>query len=61
MEDIALDTGVHRTTLSKIANVRGYNTTTDVVDKLCRYFDGCSVDKIMEYVADEDVAQADKA
>jgi putative transcriptional regulator len=55
MEDIALDTGIHRTTLSKIVNVRGYNTTIDVVDKLCRYFDGCPVEKLMEYVPDSDV------
>lgn len=55
MEDIAQDTGIHRTTLSKIANVRGYNTTTDVVDKLCRYFDGCTVETLIEYVPDEDI------
>lgn len=54
MEDIALKTGIHRTTLSKIVNVRGYNTTTDVVDKLCRYFGGCHVEKLMQYV-DEDI------
>ena len=52
MEDIAVSTGIHRTTLSKVANVRGYNTTTDVVDKLCRYF-GCSIEKIAEYVPDD--------
>jgi putative transcriptional regulator len=56
IEDIARDTGIHRTTLSKIINVRGYNTTTDVMDKLCKYF-GCPVDKVMEYVPDEDVAE----
>ena len=56
MEDIAQDTGIHRTTLSKIVNVRGYNTTTDVVDKLCRYFDGCPIEKLVQYVPDEDVA-----
>ncbi|MDA8412679.1 MAG: helix-turn-helix transcriptional regulator [Desulfobacteraceae bacterium] len=55
MEDIALKTGIHRTTLSKIVNVRGYNTTTDVVDKLCRYFGGCHVEKLMQYVPDEDI------
>lgn len=56
MEDIAAATGIHRTTLSKIVNVRGYNTTTDVVDKLCRYFEGCRVEKLIEYVPDEAVS-----
>ncbi len=38
LEEIAEATGVHRTTLSKIANHRGYNTTTEVLDKLCTFF-----------------------
>jgi putative transcriptional regulator len=37
-DQIASATGVHRTTLSKLANQRGYNTTTDVLDKLCTFF-----------------------
>jgi len=52
---IAQITGVKQPTLSKIAGTRGYNTTTDNVDKLCRYFD-CKVSDLMEYVADEEVA-----
>jgi putative transcriptional regulator len=53
--NIAKVTGVKQPTLSKIAGTRGYNTTTDNIDKLCRYFD-CKVTDLMEYVADEDVA-----
>lgn len=52
---IALVTGIKQPTLSKIAGTRGYNTTTDNIDKLCRFFD-CKVNDLMEYVADEDVA-----
>jgi len=37
-EEIASATGIHRTTLSKIANQKGYNTTTDALDLLCKYF-----------------------
>jgi putative transcriptional regulator len=37
-DEVAAATGIHRTTLSKIANHRGYNTTTDVLDKLCIFF-----------------------
>jgi len=52
---IAQFTGIKQPTLSKIAGTRGYNTTTDNIDKLCRYF-GCKVSDIMEYVPDEEVA-----
>lgn len=53
-DEIAREAGIHRTTLSRIAGQRGYNTTTDNIDKLCRYF-GCSVERLMEYVPDEQV------
>ena len=48
-EDISKATGVHRTTLSKIANQKGYNTTTDVLDKLCIYF-GVELEKVASYI-----------
>lgn len=48
-EEIAQVTGIHRTTLSKIANQRGYNTTTDVLDKLCSYF-GVELGKLAEHI-----------
>ena len=59
LEEIARAVGIQRTTLSRISGQRGYNTTTDNIDKLCRYF-GCSVDKLMEYVPDEKVTGVDK-
>jgi len=57
IEDVAKETGIHRTTLSKLANIRGYNVTTDIIDKLCCFF-GCSIEKIAEYVPDETVSTA---
>lgn len=48
-EEISQATGINRTSLSKMANTRGYNTTTDNLDRLCRYF-GCSVSDVVEYV-----------
>jgi putative transcriptional regulator len=51
MEEIAKATGVHRTTLSKISNVKGYNTTTEVLNKLCKYFE-CEIQDIAMYVED---------
>ena len=38
LDEIARETGVHRTTLSKISNQRGHKTNTDVLDRLCNYF-----------------------
>jgi len=56
---IADATGVKQPTLSRIAGTRGYNTTTDNIDKLCRYF-GCQVSDLMEYVPDETVAENER-
>ena len=53
-EEIALATGIHRTTLSKISGQRGYNTTTDNIDKLCRFL-GCKVEDLMQYIPDEEI------
>ncbi|MBT0666224.1 helix-turn-helix domain-containing protein [Geobacter pelophilus] len=55
---IAAATGIKQPTLSRIAGTRGYNTTTDNIDKLCRYF-SCKVSDIMEYVPDEDLVRGE--
>ena len=49
IEKIAADTNIHRSTLSKIANTIGYSTTTDIIDRLCDFFD-CGVADLMEFV-----------
>lgn len=36
-EKISRETGTHRTTLSRIANKKGYITNTDRLDKLCTF------------------------
>ncbi len=48
-DELAKETEIHRTTLSKIANTRSYNTTTDNIDSLCRFFK-CQVGDLMQYV-----------
>lgn len=58
MEAIAKATKLHRTTLSKIANKKGYKTTTDVLDRLCKYF-GVSLAELAEYVPDKDNSDED--
>jgi DNA-binding Xre family transcriptional regulator len=45
-------TGINRVTLSKMVNHRGYNTVTDNVDQLCKFFN-CKVGDLMEYVEGE--------
>jgi putative transcriptional regulator len=52
LESVAEATGIHRATLSKIASQRPYNTTTDNLEKLCKFFE-CSWSEIAEYVPDE--------
>ncbi|MEX0899782.1 MAG: helix-turn-helix domain-containing protein [Gammaproteobacteria bacterium] len=52
LDTVAEATGITRSTLSRIANQRGYNTTTDNLDKLCAFF-GCGLHDLAEYVEDE--------
>lgn len=55
--EIAEATGINRMTLSRMANVRGYGTSTDTIDKLCRFF-GCDVGDVALYIADEAAPRA---
>jgi len=50
--EVAEHTNIHRMTLSKMINHRGYNTGTDNLDRLCTYFN-CSIDELIEHVPDE--------
>lgn len=50
--EIASATGIHRMTLSKLANHRGYNPSADVLDKLCSYF-RCRIEQLVEHLPDE--------
>lgn len=50
-EEISRETGIHRTTLSRIANIKGYITTTEVLDKLCTYF-GVETSQVAEHLPD---------
>jgi putative transcriptional regulator len=53
--DIAEATGINRMTLSRMTNVRGYSTSTDTIDKLCKYF-ACDVSDVARYVVDDSVS-----
>ena len=49
LDEVSEATGISRNTLSRIANTRGYSTTTDAVDKLCEFFN-CEISELMERV-----------
>ena len=51
IQEVAEASGVNRMTLSKILNHRGYSTGTDILDKLCVYFD-CDIADLVEHVPD---------
>jgi len=50
LDEVAHSTGISRPTLSRIANQKGYSTTTDVLDKLCEYF-ACTLADLAEHVS----------
>lgn len=51
VSEIAQATGIHRATLSKVANQPGANIGTEIIDKLCRYF-GCQPGDLMTFIDD---------
>ncbi|MDT8404809.1 helix-turn-helix transcriptional regulator [Sulfuriflexus sp.] len=52
--EVAEGAGIHRVTLSKMINRRGFSTSTDHLDGLCRYF-GCSIEELVEYISEQDL------
>ena len=56
LDEIAAATKIHCGTLSKIANKKGYNCTTDNLDKLCAFF-GCRIEELVDHMpATPDIA-----
>lgn len=49
VQEVAKATGVNRMTLSKILNHKGYSTGTDILDRLCTYFD-CGIEELVEHL-----------
>ena len=52
LTEVAEATGIHRATLSKMANQPGANIGTDIIDKLCRFF-VCQPGDLLTYIEDE--------
>jgi putative transcriptional regulator len=51
LQEVSEATSINRSTLSKILNQKGYSTGTDVLDRLCAYFD-CSIADLVEHMPD---------
>ena len=52
IEEISQATGIHRVTLSRSSNQKGYTTNTDVLDKLCAFFN-VNTNDVAQYIPDE--------
>ncbi len=51
LQEVSEATSINRSTLSKLLNQKGYSTGTDVLDRLCAYFD-CSIADLVEHMPD---------
>ena len=49
LKEIAEATGIHRVTLSKLASHKLPNVGTEILDKLCDYFD-CEIGGLAEHI-----------
>lgn len=47
--EVSESTGINRMTLSKLANHKGHNASSDVIDKLCDYFK-CPIQDLVEHI-----------
>lgn len=52
LNEVSDETKISRATLTRIANVPGYNTNTDTINTLCRYFD-CALNDLLVYIPDD--------
>ncbi|MBN4058390.1 helix-turn-helix transcriptional regulator [Mariprofundus ferrooxydans] len=52
LKEVAKKTRLSQPTLSRISNIPGYNTNTDTINALCKYFE-CSPGKLLEFYPDE--------
>lgn len=52
LKDVALETDIHRATLSRMINAHQCNITTDTIDRLCNYFN-VPVEKLIEHVPEK--------
>lgn len=56
LNEVGAATGIHRVTLSKVANERGYNASIEIVDRLCAYFE-CQPGDLLEFIPSPPTAE----
>jgi len=49
LAEVSEQTGISRATVTRIANVPGYNANLDAIDALCAYFD-CQPGDLLEWI-----------
>lgn len=52
LNDVCEETGLSRPTVSRLANEHGYITTTETIERLCRYF-SCTPGDLLQLVDEE--------
>lgn len=52
ISEIAEGAGIHRVTLSRMINRRGFSTKTEYLDRLCAFFE-CRIEELIEYIPDD--------
>lgn len=52
VKEVSEATGINRATLSKMLHHKGYNTVTDNLDALCKYFE-CPLEKVAVFVQED--------
>jgi len=56
MNEVSDETGISRPTLTRIANIPGYNTNTDTINALCKYF-SCTPGDLLAYIDDDKIEE----
>lgn len=53
LNEVSEETKISRATLTRIANTPGYNTNTDTINTLCKYFK-CAPGELLGFVEDDE-------
>ena len=53
LKEVSQKTGLSQPTLSRVSNIPGYNTNTDTINALCKFFK-CTPGELLEFYPDED-------
>ena len=58
LDEVCAATGLSRPTVSRVANIPGHVTSTETVERLCRYF-GCGPGDLLVLVDEEPDGQSE--